>query len=695
KNRIHVIQTPEPYDPANPGFVRPDRPTSVTNTGARKVSHGLFKPRRKSRAVIKPPTASLLKLVSRPEFPITSQAETPAEKMDVANPGPRERSPQLTAKQQAKLGALFGATPPRETTPLRAKVPTSTSNHGTGNNKTINPGPRERSPQLMAVPVPKTAAWLSYDDVSWLQEYPDHFVEQPGDLFSPPKKIQTPLERLLASLTPLNEVKDERVTKRCTFTAYDKALRLLKSRATKTSRRLKSSQQTVPKIKPQDKVYNYINSKIKKLHKDKSKLLTTYHKQVKTNPNSKEARDTKAAIKTLKDEIHKEFNAKTQKEKISIADIKLKPNDSLIINHKCNTNRASLKNNQLTFSDPVDKLDIIGTHFERINSPRYLNDGTATREIVDSMAEIIKQEAYNFKTHNGSHTTFNDENLATNPGNPDSEGINLFLYAIRSTVNSPIYFIILTAKIISTLNQTLEQIPYATKSIAFADDAIIYLSGTSVPTLQEKLQAAADDLTFNYSLWNLRVNPSKCEVILFRRTFEHLSAPKKKGLKDFQITMTQPRTGKAVTVPRKTTVRYLGVHLDYTLKNKDHLDTQLKAASNAFKANNNFRPSYSEHRKLFFFQDVLGEGLIRACENYTTLLKLCTDSEVDVEVEPSDDEWARLVPHEMTDFELMPTFEDFIRIEDDVATVGEFTEDEIIQNCVTDGNESEDEADQS
>ncbi|KAH0549828.1 hypothetical protein KQX54_014727, partial [Cotesia glomerata] len=71
------------------------------------------------------------------------------------------------------------------------------------------------------------------------------------------------------------------------------------------------------------------------------------------------------------------------------------------------------------------------------------------------------------------------------------------------------------------------------------------------------------------------------------------------------------------------------------------------------------------------------------------------DSEVDVEIEPSDDEWARLVPHEMTDFELMPTFEDFIRIDDDVATAGEFTEDEIIQNCVTEGNVSEDEADQS
>ncbi|XP_057336463.1 tigger transposable element-derived protein 4-like [Microplitis mediator] len=71
------------------------------------------------------------------------------------------------------------------------------------------------------------------------------------------------------------------------------------------------------------------------------------------------------------------------------------------------------------------------------------------------------------------------------------------------------------------------------------------------------------------------------------------------------------------------------------------------------------------------------------------------ESEVELEVGPSDDEWAKLVSHETTDFEVMPTFDDFIRIDDDVATAGEFTEDDIIQNCVTDGNESDDDADQS
>lgn len=59
---------------------------------------------------------------------------------------------------------------------------------------------------------------------------------------------------------------------------------------------------------------------------------------------------------------------------------------------------------------------------------------------------------------------------------------------------------------------------------------------------------------------------------------------------------------------------------------------------------------------------------------------------------PCDDEWAKLVSHETTHCEVTPTFEDFTRIDNDVATAGEFNEDEIIQNCVTDWNESDDDA---
>ncbi|CAD6206567.1 GSCOCG00010050001-RA-CDS [Cotesia congregata] len=110
-----------------------------------------------------------------------------------------------------------------------------------------NPGPRaNRSPQLAApTQHSSAAAWLSYHNAPLLSEYPDQFEARPGDLFAPPTKIQTPLEHLLASLTPLSEVKDKRVKKRRTFTAYDEALRLFKVTRTKNF--------LTPRIKPMGK----------------------------------------------------------------------------------------------------------------------------------------------------------------------------------------------------------------------------------------------------------------------------------------------------------------------------------------------------------------------------------------------------------------------------------------------------------
>lgn len=67
--------------------------------------------------------------------------------------------------------------------------------------------------------------------------------------------------------------------------------------------------------------------------------------------------------------------------------------------------------------------------------------------------------------------------------------------------------------------------------------------------------------------------------------------------------------------------------------------------------------------------------------------------ENDVEVGPSNEEWTMLVSHESN--MLIPSFEDFVQIDDDVTTAGEQTDDDIVKNCVNtciSGNDSEDEA---
>ncbi|KAK9883940.1 hypothetical protein WA026_004880 [Henosepilachna vigintioctopunctata] len=55
--------------------------------------------------------------------------------------------------------------------------------------------------------------------------------------------------------------------------------------------------------------------------------------------------------------------------------------------------------------------------------------------------------------------------------------------------------------------------------------------------------------------------------------------------------------------------------------------------------------------------------------------------ENEVEVGPNYDEWAKLVSHDHnTTGWSIPTFEDFVQIDDDVTTAGEYTDDDIVQN---------------
>ncbi|KAK9877372.1 hypothetical protein WA026_017768 [Henosepilachna vigintioctopunctata] len=74
-------------------------------------------------------------------------------------------------------------------------------------------------------------------------------------------------------------------------------------------------------------------------------------------------------------------------------------------------------------------------------------------------------------------------------------------------------------------------------------------------------------------------------------------------------------------------------------------------------------------------------------------------SENEVEVGSNYDEWAKPVSHDhnTTGDVSIPTFEDFVQIDDHVTTTGKYTDDDIVQNCVkkcTAGNDSEDETEQ-
>ncbi|KAH0560810.1 hypothetical protein KQX54_008767 [Cotesia glomerata] len=85
-------------------------------------------------------------------------------------------------------------------------------------------------------PVTSTVAslpsWARYDDAPLLMDYPEEFEDKPRDLFERPRKRpQQTLEQLLATLTPLDQVRSQPFLphqKRRRFTAYDPELRLYK-----------------------------------------------------------------------------------------------------------------------------------------------------------------------------------------------------------------------------------------------------------------------------------------------------------------------------------------------------------------------------------------------------------------------------------------------------------------------------------
>lgn len=160
----------------------------------------------------------------------------------------------------------------------------------------------------------------------------------------------------------------------------------------------------------------------------------------------------------------------------------------------------------------------------------------------------------------------------------------------QGTVNSPILFSIF----ISDLPKLFEfNEPGRPALLTFADDIVVYLASNRASITRNELEKAVEKITQYFMTWNLRVNPNKCETILFRKPLANLSSKATAGGKDFSITAQVPGTDDRIAVPHKKVVKYLGVHIDYLLRGNKHTDIQLEKANRAFLANSRaFRNKY-------------------------------------------------------------------------------------------------------
>ena len=113
-------------------------------------------------------------------------------------------------------------------------------------------------------------------------------------------------------------------------------------------------------------------------------------------------------------------------------------------------------------------------------------------------------------------------------------------------------------------------------TLFFADDLIVYITGTNVSKLQERMQITIDKINDYYLTWKLKINPQKCETILFREKLANKSKAFRRTYKTFNIKINN------ITIPHQKTVKYLGLNLDERMLLNKHLDIQLDKARKSF-----------------------------------------------------------------------------------------------------------------
>lgn len=144
-------------------------------------------------------------------------------------------------------------------------------------------------------------------------------------------------------------------------------------------------------------------------------------------------------------------------------------------------------------------------------------------------------------------------------------------------------------------------------SIAFADDLVAYAAGKYPIEIQCSLESLVNKINAYYQVWNLRINPDKCETILFQKPSRYLTRNNKCFKNEFRIKTSRPGINIEIEIPDKKIVKYLGVHLDYLLRLNNHHEIQLEKARAAFRANRRifYNKNISNKAKVICYQALI------------------------------------------------------------------------------------------
>ena len=209
-----------------------------------------------------------------------------------------------------------------------------------------------------------------------------------------------------------------------------------------TSKIQQSIESVVPKYKPQSNTLLYVNSKIKKMRAQKSKLITILNRNRQNNIHTN-TRYIKTLIEDLNiklksefrkaytaywDTLHKTINHRSSttffpkinrwfrpKKPLDIEALQISQDEANTISKYCDINKLLKKEDVFIINNPIDKLNIIGSFYEKINSARYTNTNTLTKATVTQEINRFKQNLDAKIANNETVTKFTSKNLSTSP----------------------------------------------------------------------------------------------------------------------------------------------------------------------------------------------------------------------------------------------------------------------------------------
>lgn len=164
--------------------------------------------------------------------------------------------------------------------------------------------------------------------------------------------------------------------------------------------------------------------------------------------------------------------------------------------------------------------------------------------------------------------------------NLNNDEMNTYINQFSNNNQLACLFSIFTAHMIDAFDLNTNN---ATYSMVYANDRIIYVAGSDGYEIADKLNIIVNKAIQMYAVWNLKVNPTKSETILFRNTIEEMWK-KKDSIKNFNIKIRNPENNVETVIPHKNIFKYLGVHIDQLARCSSHIDIQINKARKRYKA---------------------------------------------------------------------------------------------------------------